>query len=93
MNSDVNSSDLQRTFLYENHIVAEARIAPFGGYLMPIQYEGIIREHHSTREFATIFDTCHMGEFRIEGDDSVSDLERLVTSRVDSIEIGQCDTG
>ena len=86
-------AERRRTFLYENHITADARMGPFGGFLMPIQYEGIIREHHSTRESATIFDTCHMGEFRIEGDDAVSDLERIITCHIASIALGQCRYG
>ena len=85
--------DLKRTVLYECHVAAEARMGPSGGYLMPIQYEGIVREHHSSRKFATIFDTCHMGEFRIEGEEAVSDLERLLTCHIASLETGQCRYG
>ena len=70
-----------------------ARTAPFGGYCMPIQYSGIINEHRATREAAAIFDTCHMGEFRISGNNAVSDLETILSCPVASIKTGQCRYG
>ncbi|MBD3240720.1 MAG: glycine cleavage system aminomethyltransferase GcvT, partial [Chitinivibrionales bacterium] len=70
-----------------------ARMAPFGGFEMPISYEGIIAEHTSTRTATTVFDTCHMGEFRISGDQAVNDLEKLLSSRIATMEVGQCRYG
>ena len=61
-------SDLKRTPLFEKHISLNAKMVPFGGWDMPVQYpEGILAEHHHTRKEVSLFDTCHMGEFRIKG--------------------------
>jgi len=68
-------------------------MAPFGGFLMPIQYEGIIAEHTATRTAATVFDTCHMGQFRISGPRACEDLEHLVSAPVATMEVGQCRYG
>lgn len=68
-------------------------MAPFGGWDMPIQYEGILAEHHATRRAAAVFDTCHMGEFELRGPDAERDLERLLTLRVSNLRDGQCRYG
>jgi aminomethyltransferase len=68
-------------------------MAPFGGWDMPIQYEGILAEHAWTRSHATIFDICHMGEFELRGATAEADLERLITQSVGGIAIGQCRYG
>jgi aminomethyltransferase len=84
---------LKKTVLYDSHVALGARMAPFGGYCMPIQYSGIMNEHKATREAATIFDTCHMGEFRINGSNAVSDLETILSCPVAPIKTGQCRYG
>jgi len=69
-------------------------MAPFGGYEMPIQYKkGIIFEHTATRQAATVFDTCHMGEFSITGPTALADLEKVLSCQVHSLKIGQCRYG
>lgn len=68
-------------------------MAPFGGWDMPIQYEGIIAEHQRTRAATSIFDTCHMGEFELRGAAAEEDLERLLTQRISNLKIGQCRYG
>lgn len=70
---------LKKTPLYENHLSLNARMVPFGGWNMPVQYEGILAEYKATREQAAIFDISHMGEFIIEGDCVASGLDRIVT--------------
>jgi aminomethyltransferase len=84
---------IKKTPLYEKHLALNARMAPFGGYIMPIQYKSIIDEHKATRSAATLFDTCHMGEFVFSGPDCVRDLERVLSCPVASMEIGQCRYG
>ena len=84
---------LKKTILYESHIALGAKMAPFGGYAMPIQYSGIIKEHHAARLAAAIFDTCHMGEFRIQGATAVADLDTILTCPVASMRVGQCRYG
>lgn len=68
-------------------------MAPFGGYTMPIQYAGILQEHEAARTHAALFDTCHMGEVRIEGERAESDLESLLSCRIGTLAIGQCRYG
>jgi len=60
---------------------------------MPIQYTSIIKEHHAARTHAALFDTCHMGEFIIEGSSSLEDLEKIITFDVSVMGIGQCKYG
>lgn len=83
----------KRTPLYDRHIALNARMAPFAGWDMPIQYKGILAEHQHTRRHVSVFDTCHMGEFELSGPTAESDLERLLTSTVATIETGQCRYG
>jgi aminomethyltransferase len=84
---------LQKTELYDTHVALGARMAGFGGFLMPIQYEGIIGEHKAARTNAALFDTCHMGEFRISGAGALDDLERLLSCDVASLRVGRCRYG
>lgn len=82
-----------KTPLYDEHVALGARMAPFAGWDMPIQYEGILAEHQYTRTRASLFDTCHMGEFEISGPSAEADLERLLTQRVATIKDHQCRYG
>lgn len=82
-----------RTPLYRKHVNLNARMAPFSGWDMPIQYEGILAEHQWTRTNTSVFDTCHMGEFSLRGPSARSDLERLLTQNVSSIAEGQARYG
>lgn len=85
---------MKRTPLYERHTALGAKMAPFAGYEMPIQYKkGIIFEHNATRHSATIFDTCHMGEFSIVGPAAVADLEKVLSCQVNTLKTGQCRYG
>ncbi len=84
---------MKKTPLYEKHIVLGARMAPFGGYIMPIQYRSILHEHERTRHGATVFDTCHMGEFSIHGQAAAADLERILSCPVASLTTGRCRYG
>src|SRR5204862_6100548 len=58
---------LQRTPLYERHVALGARLVPFAGWEMPVQYEGVIPEHRAVREDCGVFDVSHMGRFEFEG--------------------------
>jgi aminomethyltransferase len=68
-------------------------MAPFAGWDMPIQYEGIVAEHLHTRSAAAIFDICHMGEFLIRGPGARQQLEQAVSHRLDNMEPGKCRYG
>ncbi len=68
-------------------------MAPFGGYLMPIQYKGILWEHKAARTSIAVFDTCHMGEFLVSGEKALSDLENLVSCDLFTLAPGRCRYG
>ena len=89
----VDHANILSTPLIEEHRSLGARLAPFGGWMMPIQYSGIIEEHLWTRKNAGLFDICHMGEFLIEADLSNSNLERLVTIDLRSMKASSCRYG
>ena len=73
------SESLARTPLYHLHLELGARMVPFAGYEMPVQYpSGILREHQHTRTQAGLFDVSHMGQVRLSGPDAAAALETLV---------------
>ena len=80
--SDTTATDadapLKTTPLYDAHVAAGARMVPFAGYSMPVQYpEGVLKEHLWTRDHAGLFDVSHMGQARLSGADPLKALERL----------------
>ena len=86
---EVKMEENKKTSLYDEHIKLGAKIVPFGGWLMPVQYEGIIKEHHATRQNAGLFDVSHMGEIFIKGDDSLKFLQTIVPQDLSSLEKGK----
>jgi glycine cleavage system T protein (aminomethyltransferase) len=85
--------ELRNTPLVEEHESLKALMAPFGGWNMPIQYEGILAEHRWCRERAALFDICHMGEFLFRGDFAASGLDDVFTFTVSSIPVGRSRYG
>jgi len=83
----------RKTALYEAHQALGAKMVPFGGFLMPIQYSGIRAEHMACREQAAVFDTCHMGQFVIRDGHAIEDLDRLLTCHVADLAVGACRYG
>jgi aminomethyltransferase len=84
---------LNLTPLNAEHRRLNALMAPFGGWDMPIQYEGIIAEHRACREMTALFDICHMGEFLFQGDIVKDGLEDIFTFSVAGIPIGRSRYG
>ncbi len=84
---------MKTTPLHGEHSALGARMAEFGGWDMPIQYEGILAEHEHTRTKTGLFDICHMGEFELTGPTVVVDLERLLTMKISTLAVGQCRYG
>jgi len=74
------SDALKRTSLYEEHLALGARMVPFAGWEMPVQYAGIIDEHKAVRTSAGIFDVSHMAEFRLCGPGAFDFLQGLLTN-------------
>ena len=89
----MNNEQLQKTPLYNSHLALKAKMVSFGGWDMPVQYEGILAEYDQTRTSVAIFDISHMGEFIIEGDAIDSGLDRLVTMDIVSMPIQSCRYG
>jgi aminomethyltransferase len=84
---------LRRTPLFEKHEQLGAKIVPFAGYEMPIQYDGIVAEHRAVRGRAGLFDLSHMGEFFFNRRGAGALLDRLVSSDVAGLAVGQARYG
>ena len=82
-------TDLKTTPLNAAHRALGARMVGFGGYDMPVQYEGVLAEHRWTREHAGLFDVSHMGQAKITGADAVSWFERFVPGDYQVLKAGK----
>ena len=81
---------LQRTPLYDLHVSLGARMVPFAGYSMPVQYpSGLMAEHHHTRSAAGLFDISHMGQLRLVGTDAAAAFESLMPVDVIGLGLGK----
>lgn len=79
----------KKTYLYDEHILAGAKLVPFAGWLLPIQYNGLQEEHLCVRNKAGLFDVSHMGEIRIKGPGSLEFLESVTTNKVSTLKENQ----
>lgn len=80
--------NLKKTALYEIHKSLGARMVPFAGWIMPIQYSGLIDEHRTVRESAGIFDVSHMGEIEIIGPHALDIVQRVTTNDASRLQTG-----
>ncbi len=80
---------LNRTPLFERHTALGARMVPFAGWEMPVQYEGVIPEHRAVRGDSGVFDVSHMGELEVEGPKAHAFLQSVLSNDLDRIEPGQ----
>jgi aminomethyltransferase len=80
---------LRRTPLFEAHTRLGARMVPFAGWEMPVQYEGVIAEHKAVRTDCGVFDVSHMGELEVEGPRAKELLQSLLSNDVDRVGPGQ----
>lgn len=79
----------RKTPLFDRHLALGARVVPFSGWSMPVQYAGIVEEHKAVREHAGLFDVSHMGRFVVRGPNALRDLEAITTNRVSRLVVGQ----
>jgi aminomethyltransferase len=79
---------LRRTPLFDAHVAAGARLVPFAGWEMPVQYAGVRDEHLAVRRGCGVFDVSHMGEIETEGPGALDLLQRLLSNDVAAIEVG-----
>jgi aminomethyltransferase len=80
---------LLRTPLHARHVAAGARLVPFAGWEMPVQYEGVIPEHRAVRGDCGVFDVSHMGELHVEGPNAHELLQSLLSNDLDRIGDGE----
>jgi aminomethyltransferase len=80
---------LRRTPLHDRHVALGARMVPFAGWDMPVQYEGVIQEHRAVRTDSGVFDVSHMGEIEVEGPRARELLQSLLSNDLERIEPGQ----
>lgn len=80
---------LKRTPLYETHRQTGARMVPFGGWEMPVQYSGVLEEHRAVREAAGLFDVSHMGEFEVKGPEALALIQRVSVNNAAKLAVGQ----
>jgi aminomethyltransferase len=86
-------TDLRRTPLYDAHLAAGARIVPFAGWEMPVQYTGIREEHLAVRTAAGMFDVSHMGQVRTRGPGALAFLQRMLSPDMGKLASGAAQYG
>jgi len=80
---------IKNTALTEKHIALGAKLVPFAGYNMPVQYEGVNAEHETVRNGVGVFDVSHMGEFLLTGPDALDLIQRVTTNDASTLTIGR----
>src|SRR5215471_7127753 len=83
------NAPLQKTPIHAEHVKLGARLVPFAGYEMPVQYTGIVDEHSAVRTAAGVFDVSHMGRLRLLGEHALAVVDYLVTNDVKKLADGQ----
>lgn len=83
-------ADLKQTPLHEEHERLGARMVNFGGWSMPVQYRGILEEHHAVRAALGVFDISHMGQFLARGEGAREWLDGLLTNNLARLAVGEC---
>jgi aminomethyltransferase len=80
---------IKNTALTEKHMALGAKLVPFAGYNMPVQYEGVNAEHETVRNGVGVFDVSHMGEFLLTGPDALDLIQRVTTNDASTLTIGR----
>lgn len=80
---------MKRTPLFDQHVALGAKMVPFAGFEMPVQYSGVTQEHFAVREKAGVFDVSHMGQFFVEGPHALDLLQYVGTNNVATLETGK----
>ena len=85
----MSATELSRTPLHDTHVELGARMVPFAGYEMPVQYDSIIEEHRTVRSGIGLFDLSHMGEIEVRGEEAVAFLRYSLVSDPGTLAVGQ----
>jgi len=80
---------LKKTVLFEQHLEAGAKMVPFAGFEMPLQYRSVLEEHRAVRQAAGLFDVSHMGEVEVSGPDVLEFVQRITTNDVSKLTEGK----
>ncbi|WP_430406916.1 glycine cleavage system aminomethyltransferase GcvT [Fluviicola sp.] len=80
---------MKNTALTQVHEALGAKMVPFAGFNMPVQYEGVIAEHETVRNAVGVFDVSHMGEFLLSGSDALDLIQRVTTNDASTLTIGR----
>ncbi|QCX54030.1 glycine cleavage system aminomethyltransferase GcvT [Elizabethkingia sp. JS20170427COW] len=80
---------MKKTALFDTHVALGAKMVPFAGFEMPVQYAGVTEEHFAVREKVGLFDVSHMGQFIIEGAGSKELLQKVTTNNIEALENGK----
>jgi aminomethyltransferase len=83
------SAQLRTTPLHARHRASNARMVPFGGWDMPLEYSGITAEHMAVRTRAGLFDVSHMGEIEIAGKNAAAAVQRILSNDAGALQVGQ----
>jgi aminomethyltransferase len=81
--------NVKKIVLNDKHVALGAKMVDFAGYLMPVQYSGILEEHLNVRNNVGVFDVSHMGEFMVKGRNALSFLQKVTSNDVSKLTIGQ----
>ncbi len=84
----MEATSLERTPLYARHVSLGARMVPFAGYEMPVQYQGVIEEHRAVRTDCGAFDVSHMGEIHVDGPSAQAFLQEMLSNDIDKVADG-----
>ncbi|PWT92882.1 MAG: glycine cleavage system protein T [Acidobacteria bacterium] len=83
------TDELKQTPLHSIHVAAGAKMVPFAGWHMPIEYSGVVGEHNAVRTSAGLFDVSHMGEIEARGKDAVALVQKVTTNNAAKLAINQ----
>src|SRR5687768_15507177 len=78
----------RKTPLYDEHVRLGAKMIPFGEWIMPVQYSGIMDEHQAVRKNVGVFDISHMGQLTATGPQAGAWLNEMLTNNIDKLEVG-----
>ena len=84
---------MRKTPLYQSHVALGAKMVPFAGFEMPVQYTGVVREHLAVRHQAGLFDVSHMGEIMVSGPQAVDLIQYVFSNDIKRLDIGQAQYG
>ena len=87
--TETAAADLRKTALNARHRASNARMVPYAGWEMPVEYSGIINEHNAVRTRAGIFDVSHMGQIEIAGKNALAAVQRVSSNDASKLEVGQ----